>query len=94
MERDVAAGVGNQLERYFGRLDGVGGGELEAQAVDVGGWIDGVVEDADVHCPFAEVGGADEGDAGWEVGVDLEWMVSWRERVRCCAGVGAAKRVE
>ena len=53
MERDVALRVGDKLECHFGRFDGVGGAELEAQAVDVGGRVERVVEDADVHCPFA-----------------------------------------
>ena len=48
---------------------------MEAQAVDVGGRVERVIEDADVHCPFAQVGGADEGYARWEGGVELE--VCW-----------------
>ena len=59
VQRDLALGLGEGLEDDFGRFDGVGGGEGEAQPVDVGRGVDGVVEDADVHGPFAEVGGGD-----------------------------------
>ena len=53
-------------EDDFGRLDRVVAAELEGEAerlVRVQGV--GGVEDADVHEPFGEVLGGDEGDAGW-----------------------------
>ena len=71
MERDLAFWVCEVLEYDFGRFDRVGAGECEAQAVDVGWWVDGVVEDADVHGPFAQVGGGDEGYAWGEGALDL-----------------------
>ena len=79
VDGDVAFGVCDGLEGHFGRLDGIGGAEEEAQAVDVGWWVERVVEDADVHCPFAEIRRGDECDAGGEVALDLcvEKCVSW-----------------
>jgi len=72
VQGDLAVdGAGEGQEDDFGRLDGVGGGEEEAEAVVVSRRVDGVVGDGKVHLPFAEVWGGDEGDAGGEGALDL-----------------------
>ena len=63
--------VGRRAEDDLGRLDRVVFGEGEAQAVEVCGRVERVVEHGDVHVPFFEVGRGDEGDAGWEGALDL-----------------------
>lgn len=68
VQGDLAFGRGDGGEDDFGGFDGVGGAEHEAEAVGVGGRVEGVVEDAEVHLPLAQVGGGDEGDAGREGG--------------------------
>ena len=60
-----------QEEGDFGRFDGVGGREGKPQAVVLVAGIDGVVKDADVHGPFFEVRGGDEGYAGGKGALDL-----------------------
>ena len=67
------------MENDFGCFDRVGSGEEEAEAVFVAGWVERVVEDGDVHRPFAEVGRGDEGYAGWEGALDLgrDLVRSW-----------------
>lgn len=69
VHRDGA--VRGREEDDFGRFDGVRGGEVETQAVLVGGRVDGVVEDGNIHLPFFQVGGGDERYAGWEGALDL-----------------------
>ena len=63
--------VGRGAEDDLGRLDRVVIGEGEAQAVEICGWVERVVEDGDVHQPFFEVGRGDKCDAGWESALDL-----------------------
>lgn len=63
--------VGAIAEDDLGRLDGVVLGEAEAQAVQICGRVERVVEDGDVHLPFFEVWRGHERDAGWEGFLDL-----------------------
>lgn len=63
--------LGSRAEDDLGRLDGVGGREGEAQAVEVCGRVERVIEDGDVELPFFQVGGGDEGYAWGEGALDL-----------------------
>ena len=63
--------VGRRAEDDLGRFDRVVLGECEAQAVEIGGRVERVIEHGDVHVPFLEVRRGHEGDAGWEGALDL-----------------------
>ncbi len=73
MKRYLAlCGICDLYEDYFGRFDGVGRAELESETVFVARWIERVIEDVEIHLPFAKVGSGDKIDAGWEGALDLD----------------------
>lgn len=71
MQRNLPLRATQSHKDHLGSLDGVAGAEHEFEAVDVGGRVEGVVEDGEIHLPFAEVGGGNEGDAGGKGAVDF-----------------------
>lgn len=76
MQRDLAFRIGEREERDLGCFNRVVLAEEEAESVRFVGWVDGVVGDGDVHVPFAEVLGGDEGDAWWEGTLNLQDLLS------------------
>ncbi len=71
VQRYLSHRVFTYLEGYLWSFDRVGRREDEAQPVCRGGWVERVVENGEVHRPFAEVGSGDEGDAWREGALDL-----------------------
>lgn len=63
--------LGRRAEDDLRRLDRVGGRESEAQPVEVCGRVERVVQHGDVHLPFFQVWGGDEGYAWGEGALDL-----------------------